>query len=65
MYFSKRKVSSWASLKASEDERGFPQSCFWSHGLEQVLSLHSSPLELSRDEPVFIVSWVIKLENAL
>lgn len=65
MYFPKEKSLLEPVLKASEDERGFPQSCFWSHSLEQVLSLHSNPLELSRDEPVFIVSWVIKWNNAL
>ena len=30
-------------LKASEDKRRFPQSCFWSSGLQQLHILHGKP----------------------
>lgn len=39
IYFSKEKPL----LKAPEDKRRFPQSCFWSHGLKQVHIVHCRP----------------------
>lgn len=41
--FPKEKPLLKPLLKASEDKRWFPQSCFWSHGLEQVHILHCKP----------------------